>query len=457
MYIDYFSLASHPFRITPDPDLFFPGGGRGAVLEALAYAITSGEGIVKVVGEVGSGKTMLCRMLAQRLPASVEIVYLANPSLSPLDILYAIAFELKLPVERSTERLVVMQLLQEYLLKQHAAGHSVVVFVEEAQGMALETLEEIRLLSNLETHRSKLLQIVLFGQPELDKKLRMRNIRQLRERITHSFYLGAFAAAETRDYLRFRLHAAGCTRPGVFSDGAERLIARASGGLSRRINILADKALLAAYAEAAFTVKPRHVRAAVRDSEFGGAVLFLRWNMAIGLVILALGLVGALLRFSDGFPPIWNVSAAAPPVSAAAVPPADTLHAAHPASVAMGESLPEESLFGQRLAAGRQWLSAVTPDSYTIQLVTVFPGSDAVMERFLAQARQEGLLNDIYACPVSSGEDPGKWMVVFKAFPEASAARVALAELPPSLCIYQPFVRNILTMRGGTPRLGRAG
>jgi MSHA biogenesis protein MshM len=97
--------------------------------------------------------------------------------------------------------------------------------------MALETLEEIRLLSNLETHRSKLLQIVLFGQPELDKKLRMRNIRQLRERITHSFYLGAFAAAETRDYLRFRLHAAGCTRPGVFSDGAERLIAKASAGL----------------------------------------------------------------------------------------------------------------------------------------------------------------------------------------------------------------------------------
>lgn len=231
MYIDYFSLARHPFRITPDPDLFFCGGGRGAVLEALAYAITSGEGIVKVVGEVGSGKTMLCRMLALRLPASVEIVYLANPSLSPLDILYAIAFELKLPVERDTERLLVMQLLQEYLLKQHAAGYSVVVFVEEAQGMALETLEEIRLLSNLETHRSKLLQIVLFGQPELDKKLRTRNIRQLRERITHSFYLGAFAAAETRDYLRFRLHAAGCTRPGVFSDGAERLIAKASAGL----------------------------------------------------------------------------------------------------------------------------------------------------------------------------------------------------------------------------------
>jgi septal ring-binding cell division protein DamX len=123
----------------------------------------------------------------------------------------------------------------------------------------------------------------------------------------------------------------------------------------------------------------------------------------------------------------------------------------------MGESLPEESLFGQRLSAGRQWLSAVTPDFYTIQLVTVFPGSDAVMERFRAQARQEGLLNDIYVCPVSSGEEPGKWMVVFKAFPEASAARAALAELPPSLCIYQPFVRNILTMRGRTPRLGRAG
>lgn len=159
MYLEYYSLERPPFRITPDPSLFFTGGakGRGVVLEALLYAVMSGEGILKVVGEVGSGKTMLCRMLEERLPDSVEIVYLANPNLSPHDILYAIAFELKLATDHSTQRLVLMQQLQEYLLKQHSLNRSVVVIIEEAQSMPIETLEEIRLFSNLETHQHKLM------------------------------------------------------------------------------------------------------------------------------------------------------------------------------------------------------------------------------------------------------------------------------------------------------------
>lgn len=277
MYLEYFDLKRHPFRITPDPSLFCPGGGRGEILEALVYAITSGEGIVKVVGEVGSGKTMLCRILEERLPRSVEIVYLANPRLTPHDIPYAIAFELRLPVDQETQRLLVMQHLQNYLLDQCAAGRRVVVFVEEAQGMALETLEEIRLLSNLETHRHKLLQIVLFGQPELEKNLRHSGIRQLRERITHGFHLTPLTRAETSEYLRFRLQAAGCGKANVFSPGAERSIAEASRGLIRRINILADKAMLAAFADPAgggvsgprqAFVRSRHARAAIRDSEF---------------------------------------------------------------------------------------------------------------------------------------------------------------------------------------------
>ncbi|MDY6982662.1 MAG: AAA family ATPase, partial [Pseudomonadota bacterium] len=212
MYLEYFSLQRHPFRITPDPSLFFPGGthGRGVVLDALVYGITTGEGILKVVGEVGSGKTMLCRMLEERLPPSIEIVYLANPNLTARDIVYAIAFELKLEVDSGTDRLIVMQKLQQYLLQKHAAGGSVVVFIEEAQGMPLETLEEIRLLSNLETHRHKLMQIVLFGQPELDTKLRNKSIRQLRERITHSFELAPLTADDVREYLHFRLRQAGC-------------------------------------------------------------------------------------------------------------------------------------------------------------------------------------------------------------------------------------------------------
>lgn len=304
MYSEFYSLERPPFRITPDPSLFYTGGenGRGVVLEALLYAVMSGEGILKVVGEVGSGKTMLCRMLEERLPDSVEVVYLANPNLSPHDILYAIAFELKLPVDNSTQRFLLMLHLQEYLLKQHAANRKVVVMIEEAQSMPLETLEEVRLFSNLETHQHKLMQIVLFGQPELDKNLQDKSIRQLRERITHSFNLRPLSVDEVRDYIRFRLQAAGCPSPQLFSPAAEKLIARASGGLTRRINILADKAMLAAYAESAAgprprtidnflqpTVLPKHVRAAIADSGYKPAF----WST--GRQILAYSLLGGAL------------------------------------------------------------------------------------------------------------------------------------------------------------------
>ena len=302
MYLEYYSLDRPPFRITPDPSLFYTGGenGRGVVLEALLYAVTSGEGILKVVGEVGSGKTMLCRMLEQRLPDSVEVVYLANPNLSPHDILYAIAFELKLPVDHSTQRLVLMQHLQEYLLKQHAENRTVLVIIEEAQSMPIETLEEVRLFSNLETHQHKLMQIVLFGQPELDKNLQDKSIRQLRERITHSFDLRPLSADEVSDYIRFRLQAAGCPAPQVFSNAAEKMIAKASGGLTRRINILADKAMLAAYAESATGQRPRtidnllqpavqtsHVRAAMNDSGYKPEFWTIPKYAIIGAALLA--------------------------------------------------------------------------------------------------------------------------------------------------------------------------
>lgn len=283
MYLDYFQLERHPFRITPDTSLFYSGGnrGRGVVLDAMLYAIETGEGILKVVGEVGSGKTMLCRMLEEKLPETTEVVYLANPNLSAEEILYAIAFELKLPIRPDTSKLLVMQQLQNFLLKQHAANRKVLVIIEEAQGMPIDTLEEIRLFSNLETHRDKLLQIILFGQPELDRNLSGRDIRQLRERITHSFYLPPLTADEAGEYIRFRLGAAGCPSPQLFTRGAERLIARASGGLTRRINILADKALLAAFADNVLAspenlsanVPPvvtwRHALAAIRDSDYG--------------------------------------------------------------------------------------------------------------------------------------------------------------------------------------------
>ncbi len=308
MYLDYFSLERHPFRITPDTSLFFSGGnqGRGVVLEAMLFAIESGEGILKVVGEVGSGKTMLCRMLEERLPETTEVVYLANPRLSPDEILYAVAFELKLPVRRDTSKLLVMQQLQNYLLKQHAANRKVLVIIEEAQGMPVDTLEEIRLFSNLETQVDKLMQIILFGQPELDKTLSSKNIRQLRERITHSFHLNPLTTREVSEYVRFRLGAAGCPCPQLLTAQAEWLLSKASGGLTRRINILVDKALLAAYAENVLqfgelhagmspVIGWRHIWAAIGDSDYISASLHALFSP---LRVAGAGMVAAMLAIA---------------------------------------------------------------------------------------------------------------------------------------------------------------
>ncbi|MEO7344477.1 MAG: AAA family ATPase [Methylotenera sp.] len=269
MYYPHFGLKEPPFKITPNTDFFFSGGNRGAVLDALVYAITNGEGIIKVVGEVGSGKTMLCRMLQTILPEKIESIYLANPSVAPEDVLHAIAFELQLKLPKNADRLKVMQELQAHLLNRHAEGRQVVIFVEEAQGMPLATLEEIRLLSNLETKQDKLLQIVLFGQPELDVNLNQAHIRQLRERITHSFHLGPLQTKDVGEYLIFRLRAAGYFGPHLFTDAAIKKLSGAAEGLVRRVNILADKCLLAAFADNVHQVTPKHVKAAIQDSEFG--------------------------------------------------------------------------------------------------------------------------------------------------------------------------------------------
>ena len=267
MYLAHFGLTQAPFGITPNPAFFYAGNTRGALLGALLYAVTRGEGILKVSGEVGSGKTMLCRMLERQLPPQVDVIYLVHPSLGPQDVVYAIAGELGLPLagKRGVE---VLRLLHADLIARHAAGRQVVLLVEEAQAMPLATLEQIRLLTNLETAQHKLLQIVLFGQPELDASLNLPALRQLKERITHSFTVPAMAPDLLGEFLAFRLHAAGYRGAPLFGPDALRPIARVSQGSVRRINILADKALLAAFTDDATAVTARHVRAAIRDSAF---------------------------------------------------------------------------------------------------------------------------------------------------------------------------------------------
>ncbi len=439
MYYEYFGLNQAPFRITPNTDFFFAGGKRGPILEALIYAVTHGEGIIKVSGEVGSGKTMLCNMLMERLPANVETVYLANPGVSPDEILHAIAFELQLGSERQATRLQVTQVLQECLLKRHAEGKRVVLFVEESQGMPLATLEEIRLLSNLETRNDKLLQIVLFGQPELDDNLRQPNIRQLRERITHSFGLAPLTASEVREYLMFRLRAAGYHGPDLFGGRIVNRIARASGGLTRRINLIADKALLAAFSENTHTLKPRHIKAALRDSEFsqgagGGAA-----GRQYGWIVAALA--GVVLG-AAGFAWFSQKPAPAPTApTAATAPPQPTPSPAPTTTTAAPPDLLEA-----RLAATLSWLAQQDDATWTLQTLSTTSEDD--LRNYLTNITKTLEINDIYVYRKHGNPDQKPVLsVLFGAYTDKAAAERVLAQLAKPLKSNRPWPRTVQSIR----------
>ena len=261
----FYGLKKAPFSITPDTRLFFEGSQRGDSLAGLCYTVSNAEGITKVVGEVGTGKTMLCRMLPLKAPHNVDWVYLAHPNLSPVEVLAAIARELGSRPKSNSDKSQLTTTIHKKLIERHAKGRRVVVLVDEAQAMSLESLEEIRLLSNLETDEHKLLQIVLFGQPELDKKMAQVEIRQLKERVVHNIYLLPFSKSEVGEYLNFRMRASGYKGPDIFTDAIARLIKQYSKGLVRRVNILADKALLSAYVSDRYEIRVGDIQFAARE------------------------------------------------------------------------------------------------------------------------------------------------------------------------------------------------
>jgi MSHA biogenesis protein MshM len=266
LYLDHFSLSADPFRITPDTEFFFTGGQRGDILEGLIVAAMHDEGIVSVVGEIGMGKTMLSRMLLERLrPLPCDTVYLANPVFDRDEILGAIAHDLMAEPPQGN-RAHMLAALEAVLIERYSQGRRVVVVIDEAHSMPATTLEEIRLLSNLETTQNKLLKIVLFGQPELDELLDAPQLRQVKDRISHRFELQPLNADEASAYLRFRLHKAGWQGGELFDAEALKLLVQASGGRTRRLNMLADKSLLAAYAEGVSQVGAAQVSRAVGDS-----------------------------------------------------------------------------------------------------------------------------------------------------------------------------------------------
>ena len=461
MYYAHFGLKEPPFKITPNTEVFFTGGNRGAVLDALIYAISNGEGIVKVVGEVGSGKTMLCRMLQTMLPAQVESIYLANPSVAPEDVLHAIAFELQLKLPVKADRLKVMQALQTHLLKRHEAGKQVVIFVEEAQGMPLATLEEIRLLSNLETKHDKLLQIVLFGQPELDENLNQTNIRQLRERITHSFNLAPLQVNEIGEYLIFRLRSAGYFGPHLFTPAAIKKLSNAAQGLVRRVNILADKSLLATFADNAYQVTSKHVQAAISDSEFGVEQSKItakknKWLMWVGLLALALGLaLGFLASHWQQTQPVAaaKTSEAKPEAKPAVKAEVKLENNAVTASVVQAQppqgapilassqaANPSDDILSKRLAVTQTWLNSQPPSTVSIQLMGA--SSDVQVKADLEKLGQQIELDNIYVYRTKVNSLPFL-TVLYGSFANRFEATQALQKLPLEIQKNRPQLRTI--------------
>ena len=273
MYLAHFGLKEFPFGLTPDTGYFFPGAGTQAALNTLLVALDSGEGLIKIVGEVGSGKTLLCRYLLNHLDAERwATAYIPNPHLTPAALNHALLAELGGGMKRSLAY-GLTKALEMRVLELARSGRRAVALIDEAQAIPLESLEALRLISNLETEKRKLLQIVLFGQPELDTRLNDPSVRQIKSRIAFHDQLTPLSSAETPAYLMHRGNLAGATQP-LFQTNAAKKMHRASQGVPRLLNILAHKALMLAFGEGADQVAPRHVRLAGRDTPGARLTLF---------------------------------------------------------------------------------------------------------------------------------------------------------------------------------------
>jgi MSHA biogenesis protein MshM len=295
VYLQHFGLREPPFGITPDTSFFYACTSIQEALNTLVVAVANGEGFIKITGEVGTGKTLLCRKFLATLGGAWISAYIPNPNLEPRSLLLALADEIGVKLQEDLDQHRLIKSLNQALLDLARQKKRVVVCLDETQAMPVETLETLRLLTNLETEKRKLVQVVLFGQPELDEKLARDSVRQLRQRITFQHRLGTLTRSETAHYLTHRLAVAGSANGSVFTRPAMREIHSASKGTPRLINILSNKSLMVAFGEGSRTVRWRHVRAAISDTPAVSALVHL-WVWAALACVAGSGIGWMVLR-----------------------------------------------------------------------------------------------------------------------------------------------------------------
>ncbi|MDP4978985.1 MAG: AAA family ATPase, partial [Desulfobacterales bacterium] len=295
MYNKFFLFREKPFKLVPNPEYYYVSRSHEEAMAHLKYAIAEGEGFVEITGEVGTGKTTLCRVFLDNLDDRTEVAYIFNPRLGPTQLLKTIADELGVKC-RSDDIKQLIDALNNYLIDMKTAGKTVVLLVDEAQNLTRNVMEQLRLLSNLETNRSKMLQIILVGQPELGELLDSYDLRQLAQRITLSCHLSPLSFREVREYIEHRIQIASIQTPVVFTHSAYRLIYRYSTGIPRLINIVCDRALLTAFGRNQKKINSAIVRAAIRElSERGKKRRRLRELKKPALVMAAVLCAAALV------------------------------------------------------------------------------------------------------------------------------------------------------------------